>query len=139
MKVNNLFTAFFNSEKAGGLILIGCTIVSLLLANTAFGESYHHFWQTQFAGHSIAHWINDGLMTCFFLLIGLELEREIYRGELSNIKDALLPVFAAVGRNDCSGRFIFTLKFWHRNTIGSRYFYGYRYRFGISHFIFICK
>lgn len=59
--------------------------------------SYHHFWQTQFAGHSIAHWINDGLMTCFFLLIGLELEREIYKGELSNIKDALLPVFAAVG------------------------------------------
>ncbi len=97
MKATNLFTAFFNSEKAGGLILIACTIVSLVVANTDLGEAYHHFWQTQFAGHSIEHWINDGLMTIFFLLIGLELEREIYKGELSNIKDALLPIFAAAG------------------------------------------
>ncbi len=97
MKGNNLFTAFFNSEKSGGLTLIGCTIVSLILTNMGFDESYHHFWQTQFAGHSIEYWINDGLMTIFFLLIGLELEREIYKGELSNIKDALLPIFGALG------------------------------------------
>ena len=97
MKATNLFTAFFNSEKAGGLILIACTIVSLIIANTGLGEGYHHFWQIPFAGHSIEHWINDGLMTIFFLLIGLELEREIYKGELSNIKDALLPIFGAAG------------------------------------------
>lgn len=97
MKATNLFTAFFNSEKAGGLILIACTIISLIIANTGFSESYHHFWQTPFAGHSIEHWVNDGLMTIFFLLIGLELEREIYKGELSNIKDALLPIFGALG------------------------------------------
>jgi NhaA family Na+:H+ antiporter len=48
-------------------------------------------------GHSLVHWINDGLMTIFFLLIGLELEREIYKGELSNFKDALFPIFGAVG------------------------------------------
>ena len=97
MKVTQLFKDFFESEKLGGLVLIVCTLVSLLLANSSFGESYHHFWLTEFSGHSIEHWINDGLMTIFFLLIGLELEREIYQGELSNFKDALLPIFAAIG------------------------------------------
>lgn len=97
MKLTQLFTDFFESEKLSGLVLILCTVVSLLLANSAFGESYHHFWLTEFAGQSIEYWINDGLMTIFFLLIGLELEREIYQGELSNIKDALLPIFAAIG------------------------------------------
>ena len=97
MKATKLFTDFFNSEKAGGLVLISCTIVSLALANSNFGTNYHDFFQIQFAGHSFEHWINDGLMTIFFLLIGLELEREIYQGELSNIKDALLPIFGALG------------------------------------------
>lgn len=97
MVATKLFREFFDSEKAGGIALIFCTIFSLLIANSVFGESYHHFWQTQFQGHSIEHWINDGLMAIFFLLIGLELEREIYVGELSNVKDALLPIFAALG------------------------------------------
>ena len=97
MRATNLFKEFFNSEKAGGLILITCTILSILVANSVFGSDYHHFWQTQLAGHNIEHWVNDGLMTIFFLLIGLELEREVYLGELSNIKNALLPIFAALG------------------------------------------
>jgi NhaA family Na+:H+ antiporter len=97
MRATKLFKDFFDSEKAGGLVLIGCTILSLTLANSNFGTSYHDFFQAQFAGHSFEHWINDGLMTIFFLLIGLELEREIYQGELSNIKDALLPTFGALG------------------------------------------
>ena len=97
MKATVLFKEFFNSEKAGGLVLLGCTILSLIVANSFFGPQYHHFWQTQFSGHSIEYWINDGLMTIFFLLVGLELEREIYKGELSDIKDALLPIFGALG------------------------------------------
>lgn len=97
MKVTKLFKDFFDSEKSGGLVLIVCTILSLTLANSSFGADYHHFWQTQFQGHSIEHWINDGLMAIFFLLIGLELEREIYIGELSKLKDALLPIFGALG------------------------------------------
>ena len=97
MRATNLFKEFFNSEKAGGLILIACTILSILVANSVFGSDYHHFWQTRLAGHNIEHWVNDGLMTIFFLLIGLELEREVYLGELSNIKNALLPIFAALG------------------------------------------
>lgn len=97
MKVTKLFTEFFNSEKAGGLILMACTLLSLMITNSSLGGAYQDFWQTQFAGHSIVHWVNDGLMAIFFLLIGLELEREIYQGELSNIKDALLPIFGALG------------------------------------------
>lgn len=97
MKITKLYKEFFNSEKTSGLILIICTILSLTIANSNSGTDYNSFWNIQFAGHSIVHWINDGLMTIFFLLIGLELEREIYHGELSNIKDALLPIFAALG------------------------------------------
>ncbi|HLO45988.1 MAG TPA: Na+/H+ antiporter NhaA [Leadbetterella sp.] len=97
MKVTKLFKDFFESEKSGGLTLIACTGLSLLIANSSLGPSYHHFWLSEFWGHSIEHWINDGLMTIFFLLIGLELEREVYIGELSNIKDALLPIFGALG------------------------------------------
>jgi NhaA family Na+:H+ antiporter len=92
-----LFKDFFESEKAGGLILIGCTLISLVLANSAYSSEYLHFWHTNFAGQPIEYWINDGLMVIFFLLIGLELEREVYIGELSNIKNALLPIFGAIG------------------------------------------
>ena len=60
-------------------------------------ESYLSFWNMDIGGHTLVHWINDGLMTLFFLLIGLELEREIYEGELSSIKNAVLPLFAALG------------------------------------------
>lgn len=97
MKITKLFNEFFESEKAGGLILIFCTLLSLILANSGLGESYSHFWHLKLLGLSIEHWINDGLMAIFFLLIGLELEREVYIGELSNIKNALLPAFGAIG------------------------------------------
>ena len=95
--LSKLFHDFFHSEKAGGLILICCTLLSLGLANSPFQNEYLSFWKMEFDGHSINHWINDGLMAIFFLLIGLELEREIYTGELSNIRSASLPMFAAVG------------------------------------------
>ena len=78
-------------------MLIICTVVSLLMANSPIGVEYSGFWQKQVGGLSIEHWINDGLMAIFFLLIGLELERELYIGELSDFKNALLPIFAAVG------------------------------------------
>ena len=97
IKLTKLFKEFFKSEKTGGLILIIATAVSFILANTVFSNHYIELWHHEVGGHSIVHWINDGLMTLFFLLIGLELEREIYKGELSNIKNALLPIFGAVG------------------------------------------
>lgn len=101
----DLFKNFFQSEKAGGFVLIGCTIVSLILANWFLGDGYVGFWHKRidlsFFGfeleYSLEQWINDGLMAVFFLLVGLEIERELYVGELSSFKNALLPVIAAVG------------------------------------------
>lgn len=97
MVLSKLFNDFFNSEKAGGLVLIICTALSLVLANSAWQNDYLEIWHTQMGGHSFEHWINDGLMAIFFLLIGLELEREIYAGELSDLKNALFPVTGALG------------------------------------------
>ena len=97
MKLTRLFKEFFDSEKTGGLILVFVTVLSLGLANSPWQTDYINFWNIDFGGHSIVHWINDGLMTIFFLLIGLELEREIYHGELSDIKNASLPIFGALG------------------------------------------
>lgn len=97
MLITKLFKDFFDSEKAGGFILIICTLLSLLLANSIWSESYVHLWHYQFGEHPVEYWINDGLMTIFFLLIGLELERELYVGELSHFKNALFPIAAACG------------------------------------------
>ncbi len=97
MRLTKLYKEFFNSEKAGGLILVLLTVLSLILANSPWKIPYTDFWNIEFGGHSLVHWINDGLITVFFLLIGLELEREIYKGELSNIRNAALPIFAAIG------------------------------------------
>ncbi|MGQ0827023.1 MAG: Na+/H+ antiporter NhaA [Bacteroidota bacterium] len=97
MKLTQLFKDFFDSEKAGGLILVCVTLLSLGLANSSWQIGYIRFWDLSLSGHSIVHWINDGLMAIFFLLIGLELEREIYQGELSRIKNASLPIFGAIG------------------------------------------
>ncbi len=100
-----LFREFFESERAGGLILVSCTLVSILLANSGAGPAYLHFWHARLdlsfgtipLNYSVEHWINDGLMAVFFLLVGLEIEREIYIGELADFKKALLPILAAAG------------------------------------------
>jgi len=97
MKLTKSFTSFFESEKAGGILLLLVTALSLALANSPLQTQYISFWSTEIEHHSITDWINDGLMAIFFLLIGLELEREIYNGELSNIKNAALPLFGALG------------------------------------------
>ena len=97
MKQTKIFKDFFDSEKAGGLILVFATVFSLIMANSAWQTGYIDLWKTNIGSHSLVHWINDGLMTIFFLLIGLELEREIYKGELSDIKNASLPIIAALG------------------------------------------
>lgn len=96
-KLSRSFQDFFNSEKSSGVLLIACTALSLLAANSANSQAYLDFWHGEVLGMSLAHWINDGLMAVFFLLIGLELERELYVGELANFKNALLPIFAAAG------------------------------------------
>lgn len=88
---------FVDSERSGGAVLIFCTFVSLAAANSVIGQDYQAFWHIQIAGLSVEQWINDALMAVFFLLIGLELERELYNGELADFKTALLPAIAALG------------------------------------------
>jgi NhaA family Na+:H+ antiporter len=103
--ITKLFKDFTNSERSGGFVLIGITIISLLIANLGLGSTLEHFYHTKLGfsnsylnlNLSVEHWINDGLMTIFFLLVGLEIEREIYIGELSTRASASLPVIAAVG------------------------------------------
>lgn len=97
MKLTRLFKDFFATEKASGLVLLVCTAVSLILANSSASENYFSLLHLQLGDNSITHWINEGLMTIFFLLIGLELERELYNGELANKKNALLPLAGAIG------------------------------------------
>jgi NhaA family Na+:H+ antiporter len=96
-KLSGTFKDFFDSEKSSGILLIICTVVSLLITNSVLGANYLSMWQMYVGGLSVEHWINDALMAIFFLLIGLELVRELKVGELSEIKNALLPIFAAIG------------------------------------------
>ncbi|KFC63200.1 Na+/H+ antiporter NhaA [Massilia sp. LC238] len=91
------FKEFFESSKAGGIVLILCTILSLSIANSTLGPAWLGFWHQVVAGLSIEHWVNDALMAIFFLLIGLELKRELVNGELSDLKNAMLPMLAAAG------------------------------------------
>lgn len=91
------FERFVQSEKSSGIVLLLCTIISLGIANSSWSQAYLATWHIQLLGLSLELWINDGLMAVFFLLIGLELERELYSGELSNFKNALLPIIAALG------------------------------------------
>jgi NhaA family Na+:H+ antiporter len=100
------FEAFLQQTTAGGIILITATIIALVLATWLGAGAVHHFWGQQLAisaGNcfeltlSWHYWVNDGLMALFFLLVGLELKREILVGELASLKDAALPIMAAVG------------------------------------------
>ena len=96
MKVLNVYEKFYENAKGGTLLFI-CTILSLLIAQSSLSDGYLHFWNFKLGGSSLTQWVNEALMAIFFLLIGLELKREIYVGELSNIKNATLPLFAAIG------------------------------------------
>ncbi len=96
MQITKTFKEFFDSEKSG-VLLIACTLISLLIANSSFGENYVHFWHKQAGMLNVEQWVNDLLMAVFFLMIGLELKRELFVGELSSAKTGLLPVFAAIG------------------------------------------
>ena len=96
-KLSRTFKTFFDSEKSSGVLLIICTAVSLAISNSSFGAHYLELWHADVGGLSAEHWVNDALMAVFFLLIGLELERELYVGELSDFRNALLPIVAAAG------------------------------------------
>ncbi len=99
------FQRFARIEASGGIVLLGCTAAALAWANSPWADSYHHLWETELllrAGPrelrmSLHHFINDGLMAVFFFLVGLEIKRELLAGELSTVRQAALPMAAALG------------------------------------------
>lgn len=103
MKLTKYFHNFFHSSQSSGILLMICVIISLLVANSSWGEAFQNFLDKE-VGTNMFHlkypisiWINDGLMAIFFLLVGLEIKREIVEGELSSFKNASLPILAALG------------------------------------------
>jgi len=104
-KMSRPFLRFLHIEAAGGIVLLICTILALILANSPWSQVYLNFWKMPVSisfgelklSHSLAHWINDGLMTIFFFVVGLEIKRELVAGELKNRQAAMLPIIAALG------------------------------------------
>jgi NhaA family Na+:H+ antiporter len=96
---------FLGRQTTSGIVLFVAALVALVLANSPFADAYHHLWHNEFSigfkgfliSKTLHHWINDGLMGVFFFVIGLELKREIMAGELSDPRDALLPIAAGIG------------------------------------------
>ncbi len=97
--------SFINNQSSGGIVLFLAALIAMVWANSPFSSSYHDLWHIKFTvgfeGFSVSkdlhHWINDGLMSLFFFVVGLEMKREIVGGELSNPRNAILPLSAAVG------------------------------------------
>jgi NhaA family Na+:H+ antiporter len=95
--LSKTFQSFFRSERSAAVLLIACTALAMVVANSPAGPAVHALWATKLAGLSVVEWINDALMAVFFLLVGLELERELINGELADRRTALLPIVAALG------------------------------------------
>jgi NhaA family Na+:H+ antiporter len=103
MLITNYFRKFLHSSQSSGIVLIVCVGLSLLIANSSMGASFQQLLDQKIGteifqlNYSLSIWINDGLMAIFFLLVGLEIKREIIEGELSTFKSASLPIVAALG------------------------------------------
>src|SRR5919202_3885607 len=104
-KIVRPFQDFAHKQSSCGILLIAATIAALVWANSPWGESYAALWHTKLTvgvgdfsiSKDLTHWINDGLMAVFFLVVGLEIKREVLVGELSSVRNAALPVAAALG------------------------------------------
>src|SRR5687767_6971356 len=99
------FREFLDTEAGGAVVLLTATVIALGWANSPWAHSYHRLWSTPLSvalgdlrlSLDLAHWVNDGLMTLFFLVIGLEVRREFDRGELRERRRAALPLIAGLG------------------------------------------
>ena len=100
-----IFQRFFRTETLGGIVLLGFGLAALAIANSPLAETYDHVWEIPltlgFVNHQVSlslhEWINDGLMAVFFLLVGLEIKRELLTGELSSVRQAAFPIACAIG------------------------------------------
>ncbi|OLQ91887.1 Na(+)/H(+) antiporter NhaA [Vibrio ponticus] len=95
--MSDIIRDFFKMESAGGVLLVIAAAIAMTIANTPLNETYQAFLHTYVFGMSVSHWINDGLMAIFFLLIGLEVKRELLEGALKSKETAIFPAIAAVG------------------------------------------
>jgi NhaA family Na+:H+ antiporter len=95
--MTDMIKDFFKMESAGGILLVIAAVIAMFVANSSYGEAYNSFLHSYVAGMSMSHWINDGLMAIFFLLIGLEVKRELLEGALKSKETAIFPAIAAVG------------------------------------------
>jgi NhaA family Na+:H+ antiporter len=97
MRLKSYLARFFATEASSGALLALATIAAMAVANSPASESYFHLLHTEAFGLSLHHWINDGLMVIFFFVVGMEIKREMVAGELSNPKQAALPIAGALG------------------------------------------
>ncbi|MHA6697657.1 Na+/H+ antiporter NhaA [Chryseobacterium sp. A321] len=97
MKITQYFKNFLQHNQSSGILLLFCVFLSLMIANSSLGPAFEDLLNYQLGPYSISMWINDGLMAVFFLVVGLEIKREIVEGELSSFKNASLPIVAALG------------------------------------------
>ena len=97
MRITKFFKEFFSNSQSSGILLVFCVLISLMIANSSASAGFQSFLDQAWGPYSVSVWINDGLMAVFFLLVGLEIKRELLDGELSNFKNASLPIFAAIG------------------------------------------
>ncbi len=95
--MSDIIRDFFKMESAGGVLLVIAAAIAMTIANSPLNETYQAFLHTYVFGMSVSHWINDGLMAVFFLLIGLEVKRELLEGALKSKETAIFPAIAAVG------------------------------------------
>ncbi|MGR5453773.1 Na+/H+ antiporter NhaA [Vibrio alfacsensis] len=95
--MNDVIRDFFKMESAGGILLVIAAAIAMTIANSPIGETYQAMLHTYVLGMSVSHWINDGLMAVFFMLIGLEVKRELLEGALKSKETAIFPAIAAVG------------------------------------------
>jgi Na+:H+ antiporter, NhaA family len=96
-KTMSMTAEFLNSEAAGGIILMAAAVAAMVIANSPLAEAYFHTLHVYVGGLSILHWINDALMAVFFLMVGLEIKREMLTGQLSDWPRRALPGIAAAG------------------------------------------
>ena len=96
---------FVHDEASGGLLLMACAVLAMVMANTGLATMYEGILHTRLTvtlggyavSHTVHYWINDGLMALFFFVVGLEIKREVLVGELADFRQAVLPIAAAIG------------------------------------------
>ncbi len=104
-RVATLFDTFLKDESIGGKLILIAALLSLIVVNSPLRDEFNHFWHLPLSiglgswnlSLDLRHWVNEGLMAFFFLVVGLEIKRELIKGELKEFKNAILPIGAAVG------------------------------------------